>query len=379
MRVATVRSAANGHGTRILAVDAARGVAMLFACLSHFGGWLQPAFPRAAAVLRTIGMIATPAFMMLSGAMVSLRAGPAGLISRSLKVDLVDRGLFLVTVAHLLISLSEVHDGADFRHQIIQLNSVDVIGLGCILMAVSGNRILAWTRLTVLVSGAVMACAWLVVILWQPMTGPTKVVAELLVGQLNGAQVIDYACPLAQYLALYLIGTALGRALALARVAGDIRPYGRRLITLGGGLLLSAVALRLMLKLDGHFPGMVAGPVIRATLSLSEKLPPSPGYLLFFGGEAFAMVGVVILLSYRRAWRPVLDWLAVIGKASLFFFVLQYFVIQTFPYLLGLRPTALGLLLFPADIMLLWAAARIWTNYHGNRWLVYGLQRWQSR
>src|SRR3954471_11239631 len=96
---------------RIVPVDAARGSVMLFSCLAHFAWWIHGTYPAASDRLAAIGMVATPTFLMISGAMVGLLCVKAVRTGTDLKSQLFNRGLFLLTVGHLLIALAEAHVG----------------------------------------------------------------------------------------------------------------------------------------------------------------------------------------------------------------------------------------------------------------------------
>jgi len=60
---------------RLTAIDAARGLAMIFVCLSHFGEtYLDGVRGGAAgALLDALGRVATPSFMLISGALIGFR------------------------------------------------------------------------------------------------------------------------------------------------------------------------------------------------------------------------------------------------------------------------------------------------------------------
>jgi fucose 4-O-acetylase-like acetyltransferase len=105
-----------------------------------------------------------------------------------------------------------------------------------------------------------------------------------------------------------------------------------------------------------------------------RKIPPSPGYLVFFTGAALLMFGLLIFLGRAERAQGLLKWLATIGQVSLFVFVLQYFVFWTLPDLLGIKPDHYFPLLFAGQIALLWLVALWWGRIGGNRWMRVGLR-----
>src|ERR1700709_2574428 len=96
----------NHYPQRIKSIDAARGIAMVFACLSHFStAYLYPAGHFAATyVLTVISMVASPSFIILSGMVTGLTAVMCPHGFPQLRVHLIDRGLFLIIVGHFVLA-----------------------------------------------------------------------------------------------------------------------------------------------------------------------------------------------------------------------------------------------------------------------------------
>src|SRR5690242_15488404 len=93
-------------GTRVLELDATRGAAMLGVILSHSASFLNPADGQLIAALVTVGFIATPTFLLLSGAMCGYLGTRNPDKAASFRSRLIDRGLFLLLVVHLLLGLT---------------------------------------------------------------------------------------------------------------------------------------------------------------------------------------------------------------------------------------------------------------------------------
>src|SRR5262245_6461251 len=91
---------------RIQALDAARGAALCFSGLSHFAWMMSGTFGSTGAILKSIAMVATPAFLLISATAISVLAEQRKHDSRSLRITLVDRGLFLLIFGHVAVSLS---------------------------------------------------------------------------------------------------------------------------------------------------------------------------------------------------------------------------------------------------------------------------------
>src|SRR4051794_34291375 len=90
---------------RIRFIDSARGIAMLFVLLSHFGFTFFPdQSGRLPSMMRIVGMVASPTFVLINGIMIGfLRRVREPEEYERLKRLFVDRGLFLLTGGHLLL------------------------------------------------------------------------------------------------------------------------------------------------------------------------------------------------------------------------------------------------------------------------------------
>lgn len=90
---------------RIEVIDAGRGAAMLLVFLSHFSEFYfgYHGKTRLLETMYNITMIASPSFMLISGTMLGylFRSNPGGY--QRIREKYIDRGLFLLLVAHILI------------------------------------------------------------------------------------------------------------------------------------------------------------------------------------------------------------------------------------------------------------------------------------
>ncbi|HUQ10634.1 MAG TPA: hypothetical protein VM146_09990 [Steroidobacteraceae bacterium] len=366
----------HGGGKRILPIDATRGLVMLFSCLAHYAWWIHARYGDLSATLLGIGMVATPTFLFVSGAMVGMLSATPG--ERDLKSQLFNRGLFLLTVGHLLIALTEAHLNGGLGKTIWGVNVVDEIGLCTLVAAFLLPRLASFdfcVRLARL-AALVLLAAWLLNLWWLPSDQLTLKVDELLVGgPVSGVHFAAHS-PIVQHIAIYVLGLPLGHVFAgFARQQVPAAVVASRLQRLGAWLLGSALllrALRYLIDLAGSLPS----PAVDLTLRVTEKIPPSPAYLLFYGGCGLLLVGTLFRLSAlpRARVQGMLEWLAVIGRASLFVFILQYFLYWTLPDLLNIHPNALSPVLFVGNVLLMRYVAGLWVALRGNRWLTFGIK-----
>jgi predicted acyltransferase len=141
---------------------------------------------------------------------------------------------------------------------------------------------------------------------------------------------------------------------------------------MAGALLLRG--LRWLLERESSGAGYL--PLISATLTIGGKLPPTPAYVLFYCGAGLigSCAMFALAASPLRAARRVACLAAVLGRASLLVFILQYFIFWTLPDLLGISPRSSHLaLIFIGGICANWLAAWYWNRLGGNRILTLGL------
>ena len=363
---------------RILPIDAARGLVMLFSCLAHFAWWIHEVYPDIGATLSGIGMVATPTFLMLSGAMVGMLCATASQNGMDLRSQLFNRGLFLLTVGHFLIALSEAHLTGQFWRTMRGVTVVDSIGI-CTLTAAFFTTELANRDLCVRIAriGAlVLGLAWLANVLWTPSTPAAQMLQNVLIGgNLNRLEFSGHT-PLLQYLAIYSIGLPLGHFFAsYVRREISLRAVAVRLATIGALLASVGVVLRLIRYLFENTAAF-QNPAIELSFKVTEKIPPSPAYLLFFAGCGLMLIGTLFRIaeSERSGSRAMLEWVAVIGRASLFVFVLQYFLFWTLPDLVNIHPGRFAAGLFIGNVLLVRLFAGVWGRVRGNRWMTFGIK-----
>src|SRR6202008_2746048 len=146
-------------------------IAMLFVCLAHF----SDAYARGAsgrdldfAILQHVAMLATPTFVLISGLLLGFlyRTPPEAM--PTLKAKLFDRGLFLLTVGHLLIAVAHVPIAGGLGAALQWGFITDVIGFGLLFGPALVEPTTAKTRLTLAL--AAYTLSWIAVVAWRPPT-----------------------------------------------------------------------------------------------------------------------------------------------------------------------------------------------------------------
>jgi uncharacterized membrane protein YeiB len=116
--------------------------------------------------------------------------------------------------------------------------------------------------------------------------------------------------------------------------------------------------------------------VLRLTLDPRSKLPPSPAYLLFYGGGGLFLAGLLLRAQEARATKRFVDWFAVIGRASLMCYVLQDWLLKLLPAVFRFEDKTSMSFWFAylgGTLLVLYRLARRWDRARANRFLSVGL------
>lgn len=365
-------------------IDIARGAAMLFVCLSHFGLTLQahPATRLLGEAVVLVGMIASPTFMMISGAVPALLHETQPFRSRALRHKLADRALFLIVVVHPLLMLADSRIWPHGVHWVTFIT--DVLAIALLFGPWMVARFTPLTR--ALVAIALYVATWTISLLWQPSAWMLLVAKNYMIGTTEDVGLPYRAFfPVLAWLAIYLLGGVLGTLVGRRIVRGEIRGASEALQRAGllaVGTVLVVKAGLVGARLLGHTSATLAGPLY-PLVNPFHKRPPGLLYLLLFGGLGLILVARAMMLEGRPWATRLVTALRDTGRSSLFAFVAQAFLYRLIVPALDEAtqarwPSILPVLwpaLFLATLLLVLRGARWWTAVDGNRWLGLGLAR----
>jgi uncharacterized membrane protein len=354
---------------RILSVDATRGFAMAFVCLAHLCWTLEQTQPRLAELLEDVAMVASPTFLLLSGAMLGLlqlrRAGelPA-LASR-----LFHRGLFVLVVGHLIISgaSSFAHDKSYMGVVLDRVYITDVVGICLMLLpritAGRGVRPLLATGI------AMYLAALLISYMWQPVNGAAIVGEQMFLGRHGhiGRQLMAYASPIIPYIGVYIAGIGLGSY--LDRVAGGAieARESRRIVLVALCMVFVAVCAKAGWILAHGDMSTPAGVVVHELTAPFQKDPPGPTYLLTFAGLGILAMCAFFWMERRRPGSLPVRAFAVLGQSSFFVFVLQFYIFGPMAVHADTFGGRWWWLSYLGAMLGIWLLALAWRRVRGNR------------
>lgn len=346
--------------------------------LSHSAEFLRlPDHSALRDLLIATGMLATPTFLLLSGVVCSHLALRGHRSESTTRWRLVDRGLFLLLAVHLVLGFTHALWEPARVSLLHSVYITDAVGVGLIVAAIVMGRM---TQSQLIGCGlSLLVVSWTVSCLGAPSDESLRFGLRILVGYDDHAYNDDrgWVVPILPYLGLFMIGMAAG--LEYTKLRQQRVPHvsiARACIRIGVCALILAIALKLAgLLLKEHVPASWDWPIYLLTQPFM-KIPPSPAYLLAFGGLGLIMAGVVFQIASLRRGHSIAATLAVLGRASLFVYVVQYWLVSVPALALGARgdlrfwSVALVLVLVSA-----WLLAWIWDRAAGNRLLTVGLRR----
>jgi len=370
--------------SRIAAIDAARGATMLFVCLAHFADSYQftSGADTSGIYLVMIGMIASPTFVTVSGLVAGFLAVTRTKTFDALCYKLFDRGLFLVIVGHTILAASGVAIGRGFAASMKIGYITDAIGFAVMLGPWLVARLSVRSRLTI--AAGTFSLSWIAVFTWVPSVGFGSLAKGYLIGTPNLTDWSSGNFPLVPWFAVYILGTVIGARIGAFYRDQQLAKGNAFLAKVGTSLFLVGAAGKLVFTVIRHsWPTLFVGyPSLEPLLSSYQKFPPGPVYLSFFGGAGMLLVATILEAARRDLLTSVRGQLRQIGLASLFVYVLQFYVYVVVIRSLRLPYSRWWPALFAVTIVLLTLAATAWNRKEGNRYLTVGIGpfiEWRAR
>jgi len=365
---------------RVESLDVMRGTAMIFVCLAHFSDtflapWektpLSPLLRSFGQTAMTVSMVASPTFVAISGIVVAYLFTISPYSADALRRKLIDRGLFLLLVGHLLqcIPAFVVHRAIPQTLRFAFIT--DVIGVAIII---GPSLVLTTSPGTRQAIGALLLVAsWVgdCLLGWSGHT--SSLIVRYGLGPIENGQVPGF--PLVPWFGVYLLATTFGERLGASARAGGVRNVIRLLARVGSIGLTTGIGVRIVvhgIRLISP-QSIPAASALSVLLSADQKFPPSPTYLLFFGGLGMLVMASALWLACHERWAAATRPLAAMGRASFFVYILQRYVYYLLVPELKLPYPSLWLLYFTVSIGLLAASAALFNSIDGNRFLTVGL------
>lgn len=319
---------------RILGIDALRGLVMVFMMADHvretFLLHLQVSDPMDVAttsaplfISRLVAHLCAPVFVFLTGLSAFLYASRQADGPRAAAGFLAKRGLFLVVLELTVINFAWT---ASFPPKVIYLQVIWAIGLSMLALA-------ALVRLP---RAALVALGFVIVAGHNLLDGlhfaaghPLHAVWAVLHdrGWIEASDTLRLrtSYPVLPWIGIICLGYACGPWFAQGRAAPAPQ---RRLLAWSAAALALFVVLR-ALNVYGDRPwavGASGGETLMGFFNVT-KYPPSLLFAALTLGIGMLLLERLLVLLERRNGRSA-AWLAVLGSAPMFFYILHLYVLQ---------------------------------------------------
>lgn len=350
---------------RIVAIDAGRGAAMLFVFLSHFAEvYFQNNHQQA--ILEKcwhIGMVASPTFMLISGIVLGYLYCINKNNFKRIKLKLIDRGLFLLTIGHVFILFAHIPMTHGIRNALHWTFITDAIAISII----TGPLIISYLSKAkrLLLGLSIYIVCLLVIYFWRPASIMIlNILEEELIGTLHKFFFVDNFSILIWF-SVYLCGSALGEIIGELHL--EQRDYKIKIFLSQLGILLITSAIGI--KFIYHFllsPGFKENFFFLS--NFFQKNPPGPTYLFFYGGIGLLILTLLFWLEEKKWFGHLLNILSNIGKASLIIFIIQYYVYFSLFEIFHLAFTKLWLIYFILSVVLIILCGNYWLKKNYNKY-----------
>lgn len=355
-------------------MDVLRGLAMVLVILQHsYLSVNMKAIPSLVdfSIWNMTGLAAV-AFVSISGLVYSYFLYTAS-DWRHVYRRYAKRAAFLLLAAHLTVNLAGYYfnaAGKDFSSSahavwsliVFNFPITDMIAV-CLLIAsvfivCLGSAMRAAVIIALLVSAVfVRACVVPADPLWTT-------IQEATFGVLVVPRVFWF--PLVPWLAIFLSGSFAGYALACHKKGTLEISATAKMINRGGFFLaVSGVLLVLGYKMLKIALGNTWNHNIFLAIYPGQTTTLLPGYLAVL---AFLLAGLVKQIDIFGHYNRLFWLLSVLGRTSLFTFVIQFAVVESVPAILGLKGAlSLGgfLILFSAGLVVVWVFSYIYGRLRG--------------
>lgn len=318
------------HRTRIRSIDTLRGLVMAIMLVDHVRETLYlhlqvtdpmdvASTPPAVFFSRWLAHFCAPVFVFLTGLGAWLHAHPPHGAPRPVRAWLIQRGLLMLVLEFTVISFAWT--GA-WPLKVIYLQVIWAIGVAMLALAALVDRS---PRMLAAIGLLIVGGHNLLSGIDLPQDHPLYVPWTLLLHRgwvtQDAAVQVRLTYPALPWVGVILLGWVAGPVYAAGFDAARRR---RWLWMIGSACLVLLVVLR-GLNLYGEDTPWVAGPDGLSTLMSVlnfTKYPPSLHFLLMTLGG-----GLLMLAWLERTDHAVTRWLAVLGGAPMFFYVLHLVVL----------------------------------------------------
>lgn len=273
-------------------------------------------------VLRYIGYICAPGFLMMNGAMVwwtYQSRVQKGSTDWNAKWHLIQRGLFLVLVQITWVN-SSWGGFSEFKPE--HLGIISTIGISMLLLTLIIK--LNWQLRLLIALVILIIYPFLLKIVYNPEVYWQQTLMQTFIdaGEFN-------KYPILPWFALAILGSVMATGW-LRGWKTDKQKIIYSLI-IGAGSVLLATLIRMKRGFGNIFPFSDFGSY---SFFLDQKYPPSLYHNLWFFG--WVVIGIGIIITINKAFPKLLMFLSIVGRVPLFFYCIHIAILGIVSKRIGL-------------------------------------------
>lgn len=358
--------------TRLIAIDALRGLVMLFMLIDHVREtWflhMQVTDPvdahsadPALFFTRFISTFCAPVFVALTGVSAWLYGQSHS--KAEVSSFLLKRGLFLIFLELTFVGFAW---SAKFPPSTFWLQVIWAIGICMIAL----SALIYLPRIWQIVVGLVIVCGHnlldgIVLTPDSPWFSIWAILHQRAIIDLGGGMIAKTTYPVLPWIGVILLGYAIGPWFAKG---SDPAPRIRRMAVLGAGLILGFVLIRFA-NIYGDKPWFHAETPLRTVMSFLALTKYPPSLLFLMPTLGFGALMLALFERYQDHWT--MPRMAMLGGAPMFYYLLHLYVLKAL-YLVALaiygpnKGTVFGV--DNVSTVWIWVALLVVPLYLPTRW-----------
>jgi uncharacterized membrane protein len=287
---------------------------------------------------------------------------------KKIRLNYLRRGLFLLTIGHLIITLSHYPLAGSIPAMVRWFFITDTIGIAII----AGPFLVGWLSRGVRLAAALaMMILTMAVLLFVPPHGmPERVLLEFFFGPVGAYADRWFAdvFPVVPWFALFIAGSVVGEYLGKQGRTSMVSELLTRI--LGVASLAVGALLQAAHQIARGYSGPWVVKLVRTSLfSFESKLPPSVTYFLLYAGVGLLVLSCLLFFERKGSMTGGMSMLEVMGRNSLFVFIVQYIVYFSFIEVMHIGYTPFWPAIFAVSVVFIWVCAVASDRWKWNKLL----------
>lgn len=342
---------------------------MLLVCLSHFAEVYTLSSGVSLYWIYNFTMIAAPTFVIISGILLGFFYVSKKDSFNLIKRNFINRGIFILFFGKLIICLAFTLRAHSFSESLKYIHITDVVGINIIFGPILISLIQPIYRITLGIGSIIFT--WIIIAFWMPSNQYLEIIKEAVFGSFE-YKYFHTVFPVLPWFGLYFISSYFGEKLGSSVEKEKLKIIYFMKVGLCSITVAASIKLIFwLLKYYTSWPEFKSFTIWALTSPL-QKWPPSIVYFLFYGGIGLLFIGFFLYIEQKKWLENYLNITAIIGRSSLFVFIVQYYFYYMILFAMHLYYSLAWPVYFMFSICCIFLLARVWDSMKLNRFLTLG-------